>query len=114
MTAGTILHGRRGIKWTDSPACLIIFNTVLPPNGPACADTSSGDFGDQERAVLPPTSYHPGGVVAVMTDGSVRFFSDNINCGNLGAAQPAPECEYALRRPQQLWRMGSTRIDRRR
>jgi hypothetical protein len=25
----------------------------------------------------------------VLVDGSVRFFSDNINCGNLGAAQPA-------------------------
>jgi hypothetical protein len=30
-------------------------------------------------------------VVAVLVDGSVRFFSDNINCGNLGAAQPAPD-----------------------
>src|SRR5262245_7057410 len=88
---GSLIHGRRGIKWTDSPACLITFNTVMPPNGPACADTSSGGFGDQERAVLPPTSNHPGGVVAVMTDGAVRFFSDNINCGNLGAAQPAPD-----------------------
>jgi prepilin-type N-terminal cleavage/methylation domain-containing protein len=89
--SGTIIVGRRAINWTDSPACLITFNTVLPPNGPACADTSSGDFGDQERAALPPTSMHPGGVVAVMTDGSVRFFSNNINCGNLGAAQPAPD-----------------------
>jgi prepilin-type N-terminal cleavage/methylation domain-containing protein len=87
--AGTIVHGRRAIKWTDSPAALITFNTVLPPNGPACADTTSGDFGDQDRIAIPPTSYHPNGVVAVLTDGSVRFFSNTINCGNLGAAQPA-------------------------
>jgi hypothetical protein len=89
-TAGTILHGRRAINWTDSPAALICFNSVFPPNAPACADTNSGNFGDQETLVIPPTSNHPGGVVAVMTDGAVRFFSDNINCGNLGAAQPAP------------------------
>jgi prepilin-type N-terminal cleavage/methylation domain-containing protein len=91
FASGTIVVGRRAINWTDSPACLITFNTVLPPNGPACADTSSGDFGDQERAVLPPTSLHPGGVVAVLVDGAVRFFSNGINCGNLGAAQPAPD-----------------------
>jgi prepilin-type N-terminal cleavage/methylation domain-containing protein len=87
--AGTIVHGRRAINWTDSPAALTTFNTVMPPNGPACADTASGDFGDQNRLVIPPTSYHPAGVVGVLADGSVRFFSNNINTGNLGAAQPA-------------------------
>jgi hypothetical protein len=88
--AGTIVHGRRGINWTDSPSALITFNTVLPPNGPACADTTSGDFGDQDTIVIPPTSYHPGGVMGVLTDGSVRFFANTIDCGNQGAAQPAP------------------------
>jgi prepilin-type N-terminal cleavage/methylation domain-containing protein len=89
FAAGTIVHGRRAVCWADSPAALIAFNTVLPPNGPACADTTSGDSGDQERIVLPPTSYHPGGVMGVLTDGSVRFFSNTIDCGNTGAAQPA-------------------------
>jgi hypothetical protein len=88
--AGTILHGRRAINWTDSPAALITFNTVLPPNSPACADTASGNFGDQDTIALPPTSYHPGGVMGVLTDGSVRFFASTIDCGNLGAAQLAP------------------------
>jgi hypothetical protein len=87
---GTILHGRRAINWTDSPAALITFNTVLPPNSVACADTSSGDFGDQDTIAVPPTSYHPGGVMGVLADGSVRFFSSTIECGNLGAAQLAP------------------------
>jgi prepilin-type processing-associated H-X9-DG protein len=27
---------------------------------------------------VPPSSYHPGGVNGVMVDGSVRYFSDQI------------------------------------
>jgi type II secretory pathway pseudopilin PulG len=97
--AGTIVHGRRAINWTDSPAALITFNTVLAPNGPACARSASGDFGDQEDIVLPPTSYHPGGVMGVLTDGSVRFFSNTIDCGNTGAAQPAPSASMPFGGP---------------
>jgi len=89
--AGTIVVGRRGINWTDSPACLITFNTVLPPNGPACADTSSGDFGDQERAVLLLSRFHRSKVVVALVDGAGRSVPTNIDCGNLGAAQPAPD-----------------------
>jgi prepilin-type processing-associated H-X9-DG protein len=80
--AGKTIHGRRGINWTDGPATLTMFNTVLPPNSPACAQ--SGSWGDQDNIVLPPQSTHPSGVNGVMCDGAVRFFTNNINTGNLG------------------------------
>jgi len=80
--AGVNIRGRRGFNWTDGPATLSAFTTVLPPNSPACGET--GDFGDQDNVLLPPNSAHPSGVNGVMCDGAVRFISDNINTGNLG------------------------------
>ncbi len=85
--SGTNVRGRRGIKWTDGPATLQMFNTILGPNGPICAE--SGDFGDQDNSILPPTSRHTGGVHGLMTDGAVRFISDNIDTGNTGVQAPA-------------------------
>ena len=84
--AGTNVRGRRGINWTDAPATLCMFTTVLPPNSPTCAE--GGDHGDQDNIVLPPVSSHPNGVNGVMCDGSVRFITNNINTGNLGIRQP--------------------------
>lgn len=79
------IHVRRGIHWTDAPADLCMFSTVLPPNAPACAE--SGEWGDHDNVVLPPNSAHPGGVNGTMCDGSVRFITNNINTGNLGIPQ---------------------------
>ena len=85
VRAGLTIHGRRGICWTDAPADLSMFSTVGPPNSPSCAE--SGEWGDHDNVVLPPASAHPGGVNGNMCDGAVRFFSDNINTGNLGVPQ---------------------------
>ena len=55
------------------------FHTVLPPNAPSCQATATGNWG----AIYPPNSYHSGGVNVGMADGSVRFVSDTIDCGDL-------------------------------
>lgn len=85
--SGLSVHFRRGINWTDGPFCLRSFNTVVAPNSPACADPGSGNFGDQNVAVLPPNSAHTGGVNASFCDGSVRFISQNIDTGNQAVFQ---------------------------
>jgi prepilin-type N-terminal cleavage/methylation domain-containing protein/prepilin-type processing-associated H-X9-DG protein len=58
------------------------FNTVLPPNSPACLIADPNGAG-----VLPASSRHTGGVNVVLADGSSRFVSENIDNGNPGAPQ---------------------------
>ena len=55
------------------------FTTMSPPNSTMCFYTNP-DFG-----VAPPTSYHSGGVNLGLLDGSVRFITNTIDCGNSNA-----------------------------
>jgi prepilin-type N-terminal cleavage/methylation domain-containing protein len=66
-------------RWTDGAIGFSVFNTIIPPNGPTC---QNGTW-DGEPTFGPPTSYHPGGCLAVLCDGSVSFFQDTIDTGNL-------------------------------
>ena len=85
FVAGSPIQARFGTFWTDGQPMYVAFNTVLPPNGPACAD--GGSWGDSTHLVIPPASRHPGGVNACLADGSVRFISETIDTGNLNARQ---------------------------
>jgi prepilin-type processing-associated H-X9-DG protein len=85
FVAGSLIQARFGIAWQDAQPMYIGFNTVFPPNAPACAD--GGDFGDSTHLVIPPASRHPGGVNGVFVDGAVRFIPNTINTGNLSARQ---------------------------
>jgi len=76
-----------GLNWAQGAVGLVGFNTVLPPNAPSCTDISPG-VTSIDKAVLPPTSYHTGGVNVLLVDGAVRFASQNIDTGNLGTQQP--------------------------
>jgi prepilin-type N-terminal cleavage/methylation domain-containing protein/prepilin-type processing-associated H-X9-DG protein len=50
-----------------------IFLHVTPPNSRSCG------FFIALRAVMPPSSHHPGGVNVLFGDGSVKFVKDSVN-----------------------------------
>lgn len=85
FVAGSQIQSRFGIAWQDAQPMYIAFNTVLPPNAPACAD--GGSYGDSTHLVIPPASQHTGGVNAAFGDGSVHFISQSIDTGNTNARQ---------------------------
>ena len=72
----------RGSRWADGGISFTGFNTIIGPNGPAC----SRGTGDADGGVYPPSSLHPGGVNGLLADGSVRWFSNDIDTGNLTVA----------------------------
>jgi prepilin-type N-terminal cleavage/methylation domain-containing protein len=59
------------------------FTTILPPNGPSCF-TRNNDNPSNSDGIFTVSSFHPGGAVAALADGSVRFINETINCGNYG------------------------------
>jgi len=67
--------GFQGSRWCDGAAAFTRFNTIMPPNGPSCMESSNHWMGGV-------SSRHLGGVNATFVDGSVRFVSNNIHVGN--------------------------------
>ncbi len=88
INAGLSIKSWRGRHLWDGQPERVGFTTITPPNSPACA-ASNNVNADSADANLPPSSMHVGGVHCLMADGAVRFVSENIDSGNLTAANPA-------------------------
>jgi len=76
-----------GNIWTDGQAEVVGFNTVLSPNSPSCNNDSNAGSADATGGAITAGSNHPGGVNGLFADGSLRWVSQNINCGNLALPQ---------------------------
>ena len=70
-----------GRRWGDGENYWSAFTTVLPPNAASCMSAAHST----SAAIISTSSYHPGGVLGAMADGSVRFFNETIDCGNLAS-----------------------------
>jgi prepilin-type N-terminal cleavage/methylation domain-containing protein/prepilin-type processing-associated H-X9-DG protein len=62
----------RGYPWREGSVWRTGYNHLLPPNSPCWRPN------DWWQLVTPASSFHPGGVNAVLCDGSVRFTQENI------------------------------------
>ena len=78
-------ESRGGESWLLSGLHFTNYNHCATPNMkiPDCclssSDLSSLLLRINQQGVFKATSYHPGGVNAVLMDGSVRFFTDGVN-----------------------------------
>jgi hypothetical protein len=73
----------RGGRPYDRHHTYLYFNTLMPPNGPACADGE----GEEATGIYPPQSFHTAGVNCGFVDGSVRFVSDTVSTNGLNGSK---------------------------
>jgi hypothetical protein len=79
--------GWGGTNWYNASSQFSWYQHILPPNSPSCARLLRGaNTYPDDPSLLPPTSYHTGGVNMALTDASCRFVTETVDTGNLSGA----------------------------
>jgi prepilin-type N-terminal cleavage/methylation domain-containing protein len=66
---------RPGTRWADGRPYFNAFCTIIPPNGPSCAEAAD----NSRKGVYTASSRHANLVMGLMADGSVRPIRDDID-----------------------------------
>jgi prepilin-type N-terminal cleavage/methylation domain-containing protein/prepilin-type processing-associated H-X9-DG protein len=73
-----------GRSFADGAVHATGFHTILPPNSPSCFTVQSyAVMGSDGNPLITASSYHSGGVNGGLADGSVRFVTNTIDCGDI-------------------------------
>ena len=83
MTNGGTTWPIKGRRWGDARAAYTNFHAAVPPNSPSCYGENNGQNEGHTCFCVSASSNHSGGVNVCMADGSVRFVSDTIDCGDV-------------------------------
>jgi prepilin-type N-terminal cleavage/methylation domain-containing protein len=73
------LTTKQGYSWVMGEMCCTTYNHVSTPNTTTCAGSPFPGTMANMAMQVPPSSLHPGGVSALMGDGSVRFMQNAIS-----------------------------------
>jgi prepilin-type N-terminal cleavage/methylation domain-containing protein/prepilin-type processing-associated H-X9-DG protein len=102
--ASTYTSGASVTRWASREDHNNVFYTILPPNGPSCTSQgSSNGYATDDYALMTASSYHPGGVNAVMADGAVRFVSELIDAGDPNQVPTTVSSSHLNFRGQSQW-----------
>jgi prepilin-type processing-associated H-X9-DG protein len=103
--AGTVVTPSwSGGRWQDGRGGYTAITTILAPNAPSCT-TDAANPG--APGIFTASSQHPGGVVVLFCDGSVRLISEQVDHGDSTLPNPV---KLSDKSPYGVWgALGSRR-----